>query len=75
METSTLKTPQELHSLVERFERNFDAYQADSYNEALVRVEFINPLFEALGWDVTNKAGYAEAYVTHRYFRPQSSSD
>jgi len=27
-----------------------------------VRREFIDPFFEALGWDVTNKAGYAEAY-------------
>ena len=25
-------------------------------------MEFINPFFEALGWDVTNKAGHAEAY-------------
>ncbi len=27
-----------------------------------MRREFIDPFFEALGWDVTNKSGYAEAY-------------
>ena len=27
-----------------------------------MRLEFINPFFEELGWDITNKQGYAEAY-------------
>jgi len=27
-----------------------------------VRLELINPFFKALGWDVYNEAGYAEAY-------------
>ncbi len=47
--------------LVETFRRNLDAYKA-SYNETMVRREFIDPFFAALGWDVTNAAGYAEAY-------------
>jgi len=25
-------------------------------------VEFLDPFFEELGWDITNKQGYAEAY-------------
>lgn len=62
METPKLNPSEELLRLVERFERNYDSYQDEGYNEALVRIEFINPLFEALGWDVANKAGYAEAY-------------
>jgi hypothetical protein len=62
MATSQQDPLKEVLSLVERFHRNLDTYQGDAYNETLVRVEFINPLFEALGWDVTNKAGYAEAY-------------
>ncbi len=33
-----------------------------AYNETQLRREFIDPFFEALGWDVTNKAGYAEQY-------------
>ena len=38
--------------LVERFDRNLDAYKSASYKEARVRAEFIDPFFEALGWDV-----------------------
>lgn len=48
--------------LVATFERNLDSYRSQTYNEANLRQAFINPLFEALGWDVANKAGYAEAY-------------
>ncbi|MCK4398557.1 MAG: N-6 DNA methylase, partial [Methanophagales archaeon] len=47
---------------VERFRRNLDVYKKSSYNEAQVRIEFINPFFEALGWDVSNRQGFAEQY-------------
>ena len=52
----------QISSLVERFERNIEAYQRPAYNETQLRREFIDPFFEALGWDVTNRAGYAEQY-------------
>jgi hypothetical protein len=52
----------EIERLVEHFARNLDAYKRADYKEAHVRVEFINPLFEALGWDVRNVQGYAEQY-------------
>ncbi len=48
--------------LVDRFKNNLDAYKSAGYNEAQLRQEFINPMFEALGWDVNNKQGFAEAY-------------
>jgi len=51
-----------IEELVERFRRNIDAYRAGKYNETLVRREFIDPMFAALGWDIDNRAGYAEAY-------------
>ncbi len=54
--------PAELIDLVERFERNIEAYKSGQYNEAQVRREYIDPLFELLGWDIQNKQGYAEAY-------------
>ncbi|MGR3310645.1 MAG: Eco57I restriction-modification methylase domain-containing protein [Candidatus Brocadiales bacterium] len=57
-----LEVPKQIIDLVERFERNIEAYRSQGYNETQVRSEFINPFFEALGWDVTNEAGYAEAY-------------
>lgn len=51
-----------LNELVEKFDRNRDAYLSGKYNETQVRVEFIDPFFELLGWDVHNRQGYAEAY-------------
>jgi len=47
---------------VERFDRNVEAYRSGSYNETQARREFIDPLFKALGWDIDNESGYAEAY-------------
>ncbi len=55
-------SPPQITDLIKKFEQNIDSYRNQGYGEAEVRVEFINPFFEALGWDVTNKAGYAEAY-------------
>ena len=57
-----MTTPAEVIELVERFRRNIDTYKRSEYNEAQVRVEFIAPFFEALGWDVRNVRGYAEQY-------------
>ena len=57
-----MPAPKEVLELIERFERNRDAYRSHEYNEAQVRLELINPFFKALGWDVYNEAGYAEAY-------------
>ncbi len=54
--------PTEDVQLVERFHRNLDVYKRDGYKEARVRVEFIDPFFEALGWDVRNVQGYSEQY-------------
>ncbi|MFA5323384.1 MAG: hypothetical protein WC373_11995, partial [Smithella sp.] len=57
-----MPAPQIILELIERFERNSEAYKSGNYNETQVRREFIDPFFEALGWDVDNKAGNAEAY-------------
>lgn len=51
-----------IQELVERFDRNYEAYRNPSYNETQTRQEFINPMFKALGWDIDNEQGYAEAY-------------
>jgi type I restriction-modification system DNA methylase subunit len=57
-----MPAPQIILELIERFERNMEAYKSGVYNETQVRREFIDPFFEALGWDVNNTAGHAEAY-------------
>ncbi len=57
-----MPAPQIILELIERFDRNIDAYKSGAYNETQVRREFIDPFFEALGWDVNNTSGHAEAY-------------
>jgi len=57
-----MAVPKKVRELVELFERNREAYRSGRYNETQLRVEFIDPFFESLGWDVHNKEGYAEAY-------------
>src|SRR5271157_3515184 len=54
--------PQSLLDLVEKFDQNRESYTAPTYNETQLRLEFLNPLLDILGWDVTNRQGYAEAY-------------
>ena len=54
--------PDVVVELVERFQHNRDHYHRPEYNETQVRREFIDPLFEALGWDVANKRGVAPQY-------------
>ncbi|MFH0860010.1 MAG: hypothetical protein V1921_02310 [Candidatus Altiarchaeota archaeon] len=53
--------PQDILDLVGRFERNRNSYTSQTYNETQLRQEFINPFFEALGWDVRNIQSKAEA--------------
>ena len=57
-----MPVPEEVVELIERFERNREAYLSGQYNETQLRREFLDPLFIALGWDVNNRQGYAEAF-------------
>ncbi len=57
-----MAAPKEIVELVERFESNREAYKSGHYNETQVRREFVDPLFKALGWDIDNEQGFAEAY-------------
>jgi hypothetical protein len=54
--------PAEIIELVDKFERNIEAYKNLSYKEEQLKQEFINPLFKALGWDVDNVSGAAPQY-------------
>src|SRR3989304_4636048 len=55
-----MTAPDSIKQLVERFEQHREAYRAGKYNETQLRREFLDPFFEALGWDVFNKLGYSE---------------
>ena len=57
-----MTAPPAVLDLVARFELHKDEYKATRYNETQVRREFVDPLFKALGWDIDNEQGYAEAY-------------
>jgi len=57
-----MPAPQEVSELIKRFERNCESYRSGEYNETQARREFIDPFFKALGWDIDNEQGYAEAY-------------
>ena len=57
-----MAAPNEIIDLVERFETNKESYKSGHYNETQVRREFVDPFFKALGWDVDNEQGFAEAY-------------
>ena len=48
--------------LVKHFATNLTTYRAPGYKEAHARQEFIDPLFAALGWDVSNVQNAAPDY-------------
>jgi len=58
----TMTAPNVILDLIKRFEDNAAAYKSGHYNETQLRLEFVNPLFKSLGWDMDNVQGYAEAY-------------
>jgi hypothetical protein len=54
--------PKPVIDLVERFERDRKVFVSSDYKEEQLRAEFLNPFFESLGWDVSNKAGLTEVF-------------
>jgi predicted type IV restriction endonuclease len=57
-----MTAPAAVRELVERYDAHQEAYRSAQYNEAQLREEFLNPFFVALGWDMFNEKGYADAY-------------
>jgi hypothetical protein len=55
--------PEKIQELVKKFSK----YKKSNYNETTTRVEYIDPLFIALGWDVHNdlNTSYANRDVIH----------
>lgn len=52
--------PREVDTLIDRFLSRQSEYMSPGYMEARVRIDFLNPMFAALGWDVANSAGRSE---------------
>ncbi len=49
-----------MFDLITRFHDTLPALKRGAYNETEVRVQFINPLFEALGWEMDDRGGRSE---------------
>jgi len=46
----------DVQSLIRKFEQDKNHYLQKGYPEAQVRLDFLDPFFSALGWDIENKA-------------------
>jgi hypothetical protein len=53
----------EIATLCEYFAKSRDKFRAIDFKEAQVRQALIDPLFEALGWDVHNRLQHAPQYM------------
>jgi hypothetical protein len=57
-----VEIPSQVQELIDRFETQSELYRSPTYNETNLRIDFVNPMFKALGWDIDNTKGYAEAF-------------
>ena len=64
-----MPAPDKVHGLIERFNRELPTLKSGNYNETQVRIDFVNPLFRHLGWDIDNDKGFSQNYrdVIHEY--------
>ena len=70
----------ELQKLVDRFDKGIAFYKDGKirYNEQSCRTEYIDPLLELLGWDVSNKKGLPPQYrevIAEDYSSPTDRPD
>ena len=58
---------EQLGNLVRLYDNNYEQFQQITYNETQVRVDFVNPFFQLLGWVVMNENGLPQHLreVTH----------
>src|ERR1019366_10188291 len=54
--------PDVIKKLIDRFDQQSDQVRSPDYNEAQLRIDFVTPFCEALGWDMDNTQGFAEQY-------------
>ena len=48
---------EKLQTLVSKFEKDKTHYLSKGYLEVQVRIDFVSPFFDALGWDIENEVG------------------
>ncbi len=54
--------PDSVLKLCETFAEHREHFRSGNYNEFQLRKQFLDPLFEALGWDMANSQGLAPQY-------------
>lgn len=52
----------ELKKLVDNFKEHIESYKASDYNEATLRIDYLNKFFKILGWDVDNNKNLPPSY-------------
>lgn len=53
----SIKIKEQIHTLIQKYDQGRDFYRTARFNETMLRSEFLDPLFELLGWDIKNMAG------------------
>jgi hypothetical protein len=51
------ESKKQIIGLAKKYHKNRSSYLSSSYNETQLRNDFLNPFFEALGWDIYNESG------------------
>jgi hypothetical protein len=57
-----MPAPDSVIKLCETFSDHREHFRSGNYNEFQLRKQFLDPLFEALGWDMANSQGLAPQY-------------
>ncbi len=57
-----MPAPDAILKLCETFAGHREHFRSGNYNEFQLRKQFLDPLFEALGWDMANSQGLAPQY-------------
>jgi predicted type IV restriction endonuclease len=68
---------EEVEALIQKFQNDFNHYKNASYSEAQVRLDFIDPLFSLLGWDINNSNGKSASereVIVEETLRDESST-
>ena len=57
-----MNVPVSIIRLVEHFHQQIDLYKAGGLNETQTRIQFIDPFFASLGWDMSNEQQTSDIY-------------
>jgi type I restriction-modification system DNA methylase subunit len=64
-----MSAPKKIRDLVKQFEKDIEGFKKGTIGEADIRVYYLNPMFEELGWQTRDRAvgKSCKSEVTHEY--------